>query len=513
MLALPLLPFLSGGMREKLMQEILMARQRVYAVAAPTPLEKVSVPSLQAELYLKREDLSPVNSYKWRGAYNRMALLSPDERERGVVAASAGNHAQGVAVAAGKLGTRASIFMPLSTPAMKQRAVREHGGDAVEVVITGDTYDAAAQAAREVAARDGRVFVHPYDDLATMGGQGTLADEVVMSGEGPFDVAYLQIGGGGMAASVACWLRAYWPKIRIVGVEGEGQASMQAALSAGEPVTLDYVDVFCDGTAVKRAGDLTYPLCRDLLDELVTVSNDEVCAAIQVLWETRRCVPEPAGALGLAGALRQANSLAGKKVLSIICGANVDFGQLGWIARHAGIGAARRRYLRFEIGEKTGSMLELLERHLAGLNIIEFQYGKLDEEKAWPVIGFDAEPPVYQMLDKRLREADVKFEEVTNQEDVDFRIIHYRARLMRLPYFIKLEFPERPGALHDFLLQTRGLANVCYFNYSYSGERVGRALMGFEFDGEEQRLAFRRFLQESSSTYREIQPEALRRIV
>lgn len=490
-----------------------MARQRVYGVAASTPLERVSIPGLQADLFLKREDLSPIHSYKWRGAYNRMAQLSEEERLRGVVCASAGNHAQGVAVAARKLGTRASIYMPLSTPVMKQRAVRLHGGDAVEVILLGDTYDAAAEAAKVAAFEEERVFIHPYDDLATMAGQGTLGDEVVMSGEGPFDVAYLQIGGGGMAASVACWLRAYWPDMRIVGVEGENQASMKAAVAAGEPVTLDYVDVFCDGTAVKRAGDLTYPLCRDLIDEFMTVTNDEVCAAIQVLWETRRCVPEPAGALGLAALLQQKQRLEGKRVLAVICGANVDFGQLGWIARHAGIGAARRRYLRFEIEEAGGSMLRLLETFLAGLNIIEFQYGKLDERKAWPVIGFDAEPPVYEVLERRLADAGVKFEEVTNQEDVDFRIIHYRARLMRRPYLIKLEFPERAGALHDFLAQARDLANVCYFNYSYSGERVGRSLMGFEFESDEQRARFLEFLSQSGNTYREIRPEALERIL
>jgi threonine dehydratase len=506
-------PSFSEEMRERLLQEILMARQRVYAVAAPTPLESMTVPGLQADVFIKREDLSPIHSYKWRGAYNRMALLTPEERERGVVCASAGNHAQGVAVAARKLRARARIFMPLSTPVMKQRAVAFHGGDAVEVILTGDTYDAAAQAAKEEAAAGGKIFVHPYDDLFTMAGQGTLADEVVMSGHGPFDVAYLQIGGGGMAAAVACWLRAFWPDMRIVGVEGVDQASMLSAIRAGAPVTLGYVDVFCDGTAVKRAGDLTYPLCRDLLDEVITVTNDEVSAAIQLLWETRRCVPEPAGALGLAGLLKQRDQVEGKRALAVICGANVDFSQLGIIARHAGIGAARRRYLRFEIEEAGGSMLDLLERFLAGLNIIEFQYGKLDERQAWPVIGFDAEPPVYALLERRLREAGVIFEEVTNEEDVEFRIIHYRVRLMRLPYFIKLEFPERAGALHDFLARTKDLANVCYFNYSYSGERVGRALMGFEFVGEEARERFQQVLLESGSTFREVQPGALRRIL
>jgi threonine dehydratase len=500
-------------MREKLLHEILMARQRVYAVASPTPLERVAIPSLEGEIFLKREDLSPIHSYKWRGAFNRMALLSDEEKARGVIAASAGNHAQGVAVAARRLKTRATVYMPLSTPLMKQSAVQWHGGDAVDIVLGGDTYDAASRAAHEEAARGDRVFVHPYDDLFTMAGQGTLADEIVMSGEGPFDVAYLQIGGGGLAAAVACWLRAYWPGMRIVGVEGRDQASMLAAFEAGRPVTLDYVDVFCDGTAVKRAGDLTFPLCRELLDEIVTVTNDEVSAAIQILWETRRCIPEPSGAMGLAGLLKQKERLAGKRPLAIVCGANVDFAQLGLIARRAGIGAARRRYLRFEIGEAQGSMLKLLQEHLAGLNIIEFQYGKVDPQRAWPVIGFDAPPVVYERLDRGLREAGIPFEDVTDQEDVEFRLIHYRARMMRLPLFIKLEFPERAGALQDFLARVSDAANVCYFNYSYTGERVGRALMGFEFESEEARHCFRQRLREHDYAHREVQAAALERIL
>lgn len=490
-----------------------MARQRVYAAASPTPLERVSAPASGAEIFLKREDLSPINSYKWRGAYNRMALLTPEERAQGVVAASAGNHAQGVAMAARKLKTRATIYMPVSTPKMKQTAVRLHGGDAVEVILTGDTYDTASAAAHEAAADGRRVFVHPYDDFATMGGQGTLADEIVMSGEGPFDAAYLQIGGGGMAAAVACWLRTYWPELRIVGVEGENQASMGAAFAAGEPVTLGYVDVFCDGTAVKRAGDLTYPLCREFLDELITVSNDDVSAAIQVLWETRRCIPEPSGAMGLAGLLKQKDRLEGKRVLAIVCGANVDFAQLGSIARHAGTGGGRRRYVRFAIGERPGAMLRLLREHLTGLSIFEFQYGKVDPERAWPVIGFDGSGPAGEALDRRLREAKIPFEDVTGREDVEFRIIHYRARMMHLPFFIKLEFPERSGALHEFLSRIAEIANVCYFNYSYTGERVGRALMGFEFVDEENRVRFRELLERCGYNYKEVQAEALERML
>ncbi|GAB4317635.1 MAG: threonine ammonia-lyase, biosynthetic [Candidatus Sumerlaeia bacterium] len=502
----------NGELQKRLFHEILMARRRVYGACGPTPIVHLPL-NLNATVYLKREDLSVVNSFKWRGAYNRMAMLSAQERARGVVAASAGNHAQGVALAACQMGIRASIYMPRSTPRMKQLAVKKHGGDHVEIILHGDTYDEAADLAQTAAREQGLTFIHPYDDLATMGGQGTLADEVVMSGVGAFDVAYVQIGGGGLAAAVALWLRTYYPSIRVIGVEGVDQASMQAAMRAGSPVELDYVDVFCDGTAVKKAGELTFRLCRDLLDDFITVSNEEVCAAIQVLWESLRCVPEPSGAMGLAGLMKQADQLRGQRVLCILCGANMDFGQLAWVARHAGIGARRRRYFRFEIGEKPGAMLDLIQTVLEGINIIEFQYGKTHPERAWPVIGFEASPMELDLLDRRLQEHGIAHEDVTSQEDVEFRLINYEPRLFHLPFFIKFEFPERAGALRDFLQRIRNTANICYFNYVYTGERVGRALMGFEFSSENLRSEFLQILRSTPHSWRELDPNVLRRIL
>jgi threonine dehydratase len=316
-----------------------------------------------------------------------------------------------------------------------------------------------------------------------------------------------------MASSVACWLKHYYPDIRIVGVEGVDQACMKAAVEAGGPVELDYVDVFCDGTAVKKVGALTYQLCSELIDEFITVTNEEVCAAIQLLWESRRCIPEPAGAMGLAGLLKQHEAVAGRKVLCILCGSNLDFGQLAWIGRHAGIGGGRRRYMRFEIGEHTGGMLELISTALDGVNIIEFQYGKVAEDRAWPVIGFEASPMELELLDKRLTELEIPYEDVTSEEDVEFRIIHYESRLFKHPYFIKLEFPERAGALHDFLELIKGKANMCYFNYAYTGEQVGRALLGFEFDSENEQEVFKMLLQSSDHNYREISENTLERVL
>jgi len=247
----------------RLRQEILFARERVYRFGQPTPLERLVFPGPGPEIWVKREDLSPIKAYKWRGACNRMAVLTPEEAARGVVTASAGNHAQGVALGAKQLGIRARIYMPRSTPRVKQEAVRHHGGDLVEIILAGDSYDDAVTAARADEQASGAVYLHAYDDLQVMAGQGTLADEVVLSGHGPFDAAFLQIGGGGMAAGVSCWLKTYWPEMELIGVEGEGQASMKAALEANEPVTLEKLDIFCDGTAVRKAGSIPFEICRD----------------------------------------------------------------------------------------------------------------------------------------------------------------------------------------------------------------------------------------------------------
>ena len=488
------------SLTRSLRQEILIARRRIYEVGQATPLESIELEDLS--IFVKREDLSPIHAYKWRGAYNRMAQLSADEIKAGVVTASAGNHAQGVALAAQKLGTHAIIFMPLATPRMKQVAVKQHGGENVEIRLTGDTYDAASAAAHAYAKEQQITYIHAYDDLAVMAGQGTLADEIVMSGKGPFDVAFLQVGGGGMAAATATWLKMNFPDIHIIGVEGVEQASMAAAIKAGHPVALDKIDIFCDGTAVRKVGKLTHQVCAEVVDEWMTVSNDEVSASIQFLWEKLRCIPEPSGAMGVAGILKRRKSLAGKRVLSVLCGANMDFEQLASIARRSAVGAARRRFLQIEISETPGAMYGLLEALPDTVNIVDFQYGKTNTEGATPVIGFDVSPMQFDVLKKSLRSANFTFTEVTSETDVAFRLIHYESKLLRSPYFITLEFHERPGALGDFLRAVSPHANLCYFNYVYSGERVGRALLGFEFDSSEQHDQFTQVLNSAKDAYR-----------
>lgn len=486
----------------RLRQETLFARSRVYQAGAATPMEKLEIP-FSGEVWVKREDVSPIKAYKWRGAYNRMALLSDEERSLPVVAASAGNHAQGVALAATLLGLQAKIYMPRTTPMVKQEAVRKHGKDRVEVILSGDGYDEAVMEAKSFVAKNNGTYIHAYDDLQVIAGQATIADEVVLSGKGEFDLAFLQIGGGGMAAGVANWLKTFYPKIRIIGVEGENQASMSAAIKSGQPVRLEELDIFCDGTAVREAGQWTFPLCRELLDECITVSNEEVSNAIRVYWETLRCLQEPSGAMGLAGLLQNPNRYPSKRCLLVACGANLDFGQLGRISEAAGIGLAGRHHLQIEISESKGSMLELLRTGLGDMNIIDFQYGKVSHDRAWPVFGLAISHDEREMVTQRLNESGFAVTLVDDAVEVRFRAIPCNRSLLSHPLFLELEFYERPGALLSFLEDTiRDQANFCYFNYRYSGERVGRALIGLEFESEKQSSTFAAHLSKSGSGYR-----------
>lgn len=505
-----------SDLKSRLTREILTARERVYHVGERTPLEPFAL-SPDFQVFVKREDLSPINAYKWRGAYNAMKILTAEKPGVDVVAASAGNHAQGVAMAASRLGVRAKIFMPLSTPLMKRSAVERLGGDFVQIVLEGDDYNVAAAAAKKYVAQHDCIYVHPFDNIYTIAGQATIADEVILSGKGPFDVAFLQIGGGGMAAGVATWLKLHYPGITIIGVEAQGQACMKAAFEAGAPVTLDCVDAFCDGTAVIRAGDLSYRLCRESLDSIVTVTNEEVCAAIQKFWEIRRVIPETAGALGLAGLIRHAQdnpgALDGKKILTIISGANVDFGKLPLIVNSSAIGGNRRRYYRFQISEENGTLLSLLESVLPDVNVAEFQYGKTHPKNAWPVVAFEADPARLDRLHADLESRGIVFEDVTAQTDIRYRVIPYDPALLHDPMFLRIHFPERRGALRDFMRKIKGTANVCYFNYTSTGEVIGRALMGFEFESPDHRARFLEDITSSTVTCHPVEPDASRRMM
>ena len=465
---------------ETLTNEILSARQRVYAIGNRTPLQQLDGLEINGQLWTKREDLSPIRSYKWRGAYNKLSKLSKTSKSNGVVAASAGNHAQGVALGASRLKIHSKIFMPIPTPQLKRDSVKRHGGDFVDVVLAGDTFHEAALEAERCSIKESRTMIHPFDDLDVIAGQGTIADEIILTGEGPFEVAFLQIGGGGMAAAVSFWLKKFYPSIKIIGVEGKDQASMSRAIEAGRPIKLDHLDVFCDGTAVRQVGEHSYDICSETIDEIVTVSNQEVCAGIQLLWNHGRIIPETAGAMGVAAWLKNKERFEDKKCLTVICGANMDFARLAWIVRNAGIGSATRIYYQFKILEKPGTLFQVLEIVRSRANIIEFQYGKNSLSEAFPVMGFDAHPKSLEQIKTDLSLAGIIYRDVTDCPTVEFKMMPWDPELMQNPVFIKVEFPERAGALSDFLKQFYSDVNIGYFSYQYSGERVGRALIGFE---------------------------------
>ena len=500
----------------KLIQEILQARGRVYNVGSPTPLEPIFLNN-DFEVFIKREDLGPINAYKWRGAYNCARVLVEREGCKDIVCASAGNHAQGVALAAKELGINAKIFMPLSTPQMKQVAVKKHGGNAVEIILKGDDYNVAAIAAKEYVKKHKLTYVHPFDDIYTLAGQATIADEIILSGQGDFDMAFLQIGGGGMAAGVAAWLKIHYPDITIIGVEETDQACLKAAIKAGKPVTLPKIDTFCDGTAVTRIGDMTFDICHEVLDDVITVTNEQVCAAIQTLWEAKRIIPEPSGALGLAGIIHYANKypekIAKKKVISIISGANMDFSLLARISRSASIGANKRHYLCFHISEKNGSLLNILDSVFSGVNVNEFLYGKINETEAWPIIAFEADSEKMLSLENNLRQSGLEFKDITDDPDIRYRIINYNPALFKNPLLCHIHFPERKGALRDFLRDVAKISNICYFNYAYSGESIGRALIGFEFDKETDQKIFLDKVEDSIVNCFEVEPSVKNRIL
>ncbi len=472
---------------DELRAAIHLARAKVYQVGEPTPLERLPGEGLPHSVWVKREDLGPIKAYKWRGAFNAMASLSDEQLQAGIVAASAGNHAQGIALAAKKLGARARVYMPKPTPMVKQRAVRSHGGEMVSIELVGDSFSEAQAAALKDAEKSGATFIPPYDSIEVMAGQGTLADEVFTSGEGPFDRVYVAIGGGGMASAVATLLKSSWPDVKVIGVEGCDQASMSAAFEAGRPVPLDYVDVFCDGTAVTQVGDLTYEICKSQLDGIIKVSNQEVCSAIKVHWDGLRVIPEPSGAMSLAGYLQdQRAGLVGddEKVLTILCGANMDFAKLIDISKQAGVDSRHDHSWRFTIPEERGSLVQLLIDLPDEVNISDLQYGRTADDPQGPVLTLDVPKGEVGDFTKWLEKNQSRAVDVTGEAATRYRLIPFTPSLMNAPLFVEVEFPERAGALLGFMQAVSPLTSLCYFDYTYSGERVGRALLGLDFVDE-----------------------------
>jgi threonine dehydratase len=458
---------------------------RVYEVAIETPLE--AAPSLSRRLknrvLLKREDLQPIFTFKLRGAYNKLATLPRELLERGVICSSAGNHAQGVALAAGRLGARAVIVMPVTTPSIKVDAVKALGG---EVVLHGDTYDDAQREARRLEAEHGLTFVHPFDDPDVIAGQGTIGMEILKQAEQRPDAVFVPVGGGGLIAGIAAYIKSIDPAIRVIGVEAEDSAGMRDSLAAGHPVTLAHVGIFADGVAVRRVGDETFRLCQEHVDEIVTVDTDQVCAAIRDIFEDTRSIAEPAGALAVAGIKRYVarERLRDAVLVALVGGANVNFDRLRHVAERAAVGEQREMLLGVQIPERPGSFRTFCEA-IGRRSITEFNYRYNDASRAQIFVGVELRHGAAERahLIERLRERGYPLEDLSDNEMAKLHVRHMvggSGRTLANERLFRFEFPERPGALLDFLRAIGTRWNISLFHYRNHGSDYGRVLAGIQ---------------------------------
>ncbi len=457
----------------------------VYAVAIETPLETARVLSarLGNRVLLKREDLQPIHSFKLRGAYNKLNQLSADSLGKGVICSSAGNHAQGVALAAKRKNTRAVIVMPVTTPRIKVDAVRDLGG---EVILCGDNYDEAFARASELAAEQQLTFVHPFDDLDVIAGQATVGVEILQQLEEKIDAIFVPVGGGGLIAGIASYIKQTRPEIRIIGVEPADSAAMQASLEAGSPVTLDHVGIFADGVAVRRVGDKTFDLCQQYVDEIITVDTDQLCAAVQDIYEDIRSIVEPAGALAVAG-IKQYLENTGATDLTLIAinsGANVNFDRLRHIAERAAIGEQREMLLAAEIPEEPGSFLKFSDA-IGRRGVTEFNYRYSDTDAARVFVGIQLKDGTTERTEimAQLTTRGFSVVDLTDNEMAKLHIRHMvggRSVCLDNERLFRFEFPERPGALTDFLKAIGTRWNISLFHYRNHGSDYGRILAGIQ---------------------------------
>jgi threonine dehydratase len=472
-------------------------RARVYDVAVQTPLEVAPQLSrrLGNRLLLKREDLQPVFSFKNRGAYNKMVGLAPAKLARGVIAASAGNHAQGVALAAQRLGCRATIVMPVTTPRIKVDAVAARGA---QVVLRGDSYAEAYAHARRLQRRRGLSFVHPYDDPDVIAGQGTIGMEILRQARRPIDAIFVPVGGGGLIAGIAAYVKRLQPRVRIVGVEPDDADAMARSLRRGARVELEHVGQFADGVAVRQVGRETFRLARALVDEMVLVDTDEMCAAIKDVFEDTRVVLEPAGALAVAGAKAwvERHAAKGRTLVAIASGANTNFDRLRFVAERAEVGEHREAVLAVTIPERRGSFRRFCKA-LGGRNITEFNYRMSDPGEAHLFVGVTVrDRDETARIARLLRRAGFRTLDLSDDEVAKGHMRHMvggHSPLARNELLYRFEFPERPGALMKFLSAMNPGWNISLFNYRNLGADYGSILVGIQVPRAGMR-DFRRFL-------------------
>ncbi len=485
------------GRESDYLERILTAR--VYDVAIETPLDDAPLLSrrLGNRILLKREDLQPVFSFKLRGAYNKMALLDPARLQAGVVAASAGNHAQGVALAAQKLGCRAVIVMPVTTPQIKIAAVAAKGA---EVILEGESYDDAFAHALKLVRDTGATLIHPYDDPDIIAGQGTIAMEILRQHPSPIHAIFVAIGGGGLIAGIAAYVKRLKPETRIIGVEPSDSDAMFRSLAAGERVRLPHVGLFADGVAVKQVGVETFRLCRELVDEVILVDNDEICAAIKDVFEDTRSILEPSGALSIAGMKLWAarEGLEGRTLVAVASGANMNFDRLRFVAESAELGEQREAVFAATIPERVGSFKEFC-RLLGRRQVTEFNYRYSDADCAHVFVGIQvaSRAEARQALES-LEAAGVRVLDLTNNEMAKLHVRHLvggHAPHVANERLYRFEFPERPGALMAFLDRMSRNWNISLFHYRNHGADFGRVLAGIQVPPEEDAM-FEQFLEQ-----------------
>ena len=463
----------------------------VYDVAIESPLEPARqlTVRLGEQVCFKREDLQPVFSFKLRGAYNKIANLDEAARQRGVIAASAGNHAQGVALAAQHLGCRATIVMPVTTPSIKVEAVRARGA---EVVLHGDTFEGAFAHSQALQREGGATYIHPYDDLDVIAGQGTIGMELLRQMPRGMEAVFVPVGGGGLIAGIAGYLKRLCPGIRIIGVEPVDADAMARSLAAGHRVKLDSVGLFADGVAVSQVGEHTFELCRQHVDEVVLVSTDEICAAIKDVFEENRSILEPAGALAVAGlkawAAQHPERPKPGALVAILSGANTNFDRLRFVAERAELGERREAILAVTIPERPGSFRAFCER-IGRRSITEFNYRFSDPERAHIFVGVQvtSAQETHQLLED-LRSDGLEAQDLSDNEMAKLHIRHLvggRAPAVSHERVLRFEFPERPGALLRFLDHMSGGWNISLFHYRNHGADYGRVLAGIQVPPED----------------------------
>ena len=478
-------------MLEQYVKKILTSR--VYDVAVETPLQTARQLSerLGNTVLLKREDLQPVFSFKIRGAYNKLTQLTAEERARGVVTASAGNHAQGLALAAKVLGVKATIVMPKTTPEIKVEGVRSRGG---KVVLHGDSFPEALAYSLKLVDEKGYVYIHPYDDPHTIAGQGTVAMEILRQHQGPLDAIFVPVGGGGLIAGIAAYVKYLRPEIKIIGVEPDDSNCLQAAMAAGERVVLPTVGIFADGVAVAQIGQFTFDICKDYVDEVITVSTDEICAAIKDIYDDTRSITEPAGALGVAGIKKyvETRNVTGQTLVAIDSGANVNFDRLRHVAERAELGEGREAIIAVTIPEKPGSFKAFCEA-VGKRQITEFNYRYHTGREAHIFVGVQTHPEndPRSALIASLTGKGFPVLDLTENELAKLHIRHMvggHAAKVSDEVVFRFEFPERPGALFNFLNKLGGRWNISMFHYRNHGAADGRVVAGLQVPADERHL-------------------------